>query len=83
MTNEEKVLLIELIEKSIKTIKRLKFKYKGKASSFGEAMCLNHLEAQIDHELNEFLSIDKKSLLSKFEHKINLLNGILFKIKSL
>ena len=83
MTDEEKTLLIDLLEKSITSTKKLKFDYLGHATSFGEAMYLKHIRAHVDDELNDLLKIDKKYLKEKIDKRMKLLETIIFKVKSL
>ena len=83
MTDEEKKILITLLNKSIASAERMKFDYLGKAKSFAEAMHLNQVRNNADDELNELLQIDKNFLKEKIEKRLKLLHSALSKIKHL
>ena len=83
MTNEEKIILIDLLKKTIKTTESLRFKYLGHATSFGEAMYLSHIKAITDDDLNDLLKIDKSYLQEKINEKIDQLNHIISQVQNL
>ena len=83
MTNDEKETVIELVNKSLKSVNRLKFKYTGHARNFAEAMYLKHVSDHIDSDLHDLFDIDKELLTAKIDKKINYLKNIIKKIENL
>ena len=83
MTNDEKETLIKLINKSLKSVNRLKFKYAGHARNFAEAMYLKHVSDNIDADLHDLFDIDKELLIARIDNKINHLKNIIEKIENL
>ena len=83
MTNDEKEILIKLINKSLKSVNRLKFKYVGHARNFAEAMYLKHVSDNIDADLHDLFDIDKELLTARIDKKINHLKNIMKKIENL
>ena len=83
MTNDEKETLIKLINKSLKSVNRLKFKYAGHARNFAEAMYLKHVSDNIDADLHDLFNIDKELLTARIYKRINHLKNIIDKIKNL
>jgi hypothetical protein len=83
MTNDEKETLIKLINKSLKSVNRLKFKYAGHARNFAEAMYLKHVSDNIDADLHDLFDIDKDLLITRIDNKINHLKNIIEKVENL
>ena len=83
MTNDEKETLIKLINKSLKSVNKLKFKYGGHARNFAEAMYLKHVSDNIDADLHDLFDIDKELLTARIDKKINHLKKIMKKIENL
>ena len=83
MTNGEKETLIKLINKSLRSVNRLKFKYAGHARNFAEAMYLKHVSDNIDADLHDLFDIDKELLIARIDKKINHLKNIIEKVENL
>ena len=83
MTYEEKQTLTSMINKSIKSLKKLRLTYGGNPTSFASAMYAHHLRDAIDHELHEFLDVRVELMLDKINEKINHLESIKEKIVNL
>ena len=83
MTNDEKETLIKLINKSLKSVNRLKFKYAGHARNFAEAMYLKHVSDNIDADLHDLFDIGKELLIARIDNKINHLKNMIEKIENL
>ena len=83
MTYEEKQTLTSMINKSIKSLKKLRLTYGGNPTSFATAMYAHHLRDAIDHELHEFLDVKVELMLDKINEKINYLESIQEKVANL
>ena len=83
MTHAEKQTLTSMINKSIKSLKKLRLTYGGNPTSFASAMYAHHLRDAIDHELHEFLDVKVELMLDKINKKINHLESIEEKVANL